>query len=52
MDRNSRIFEDKEMEVRNIFQKAEITAALWSSTDKAFKDFPFSFHNWKDVTGH
>lgn len=53
MERNARIFEDKELEVADIYEKAEFSFSLWASTDKAFKNFPFSLfvHNQKDVMG-
>lgn len=42
MERNSRIFEERSMELIGIFEKAKYLASLWASTDTAFKDFPFS----------
>ncbi|GMN65505.1 hypothetical protein TIFTF001_034573 [Ficus carica] len=53
-ERNSRIFLEKEMGVDNIFEKAKFSASLWASTDKAFKNIPFSLIvlNWKDVIGN
>lgn len=40
MERDSKIFEEKEMESIDMFEKAKFT--LWASTDKALKEFPFS----------
>lgn len=40
MERDSKIFEEKEMESTDMFEKAKFT--LWASTDKALKEFPFS----------
>ncbi|GMN67968.1 hypothetical protein TIFTF001_037050 [Ficus carica] len=39
--RNSGMFEDKEMETIDIFEKVKFMASLWASTDKAVKDIPF-----------
>lgn len=52
MERTSRVFEEKEMEVADIFEKAKFLASLLALTDKAFKDIPFQLIlNWKDVVG-
>ena len=50
---NNRIFEDKVIS-EDLFEIAKYLAYLWASTDKAFKDFPFSLIvlNWKDVMCH
>ena len=52
--RNSRIFKEKELGVDDVFEKAKFSALLWASTDKAFKNIPFSLIvlNWKDVIGN
>ena len=52
MERNARIFNDKEM-LQDIFEKAKYLASLWASMDKSFKGFPLSLivTNWKDVLG-
>ena len=42
MERNTRVFTDKEMQPRDIFEKAKYLALLWASTDKSFKGFPMS----------
>ncbi|EXB51247.1 Succinate-semialdehyde dehydrogenase [Morus notabilis] len=49
--RNSRIFDEREMDITDLFEKAKFTVSLWASTDKAFKGFPFSLidMNWKDL---
>lgn len=53
MESNSRIFKDKEREVPNFFEKAKFSAALWTSTDRAFKDsILLIVHSWRDVIGH
>lgn len=53
MERNARIFEDRELEVADIYEKVEFSFSLWASRDKAFKNFPFSLfvQNRKDVMG-
>ncbi|KAL5567832.1 hypothetical protein UlMin_024407 [Ulmus minor] len=53
MERNSRIFEDKESVLEDIYEKAKFSALLWAFTDKSFKGFSFSLlaFNWKDVIG-
>lgn len=53
MERNARIFEDRELEVADIYEKVEFSFSLWASGDKAFKNFPFSLfvQNRKDVMG-
>lgn len=40
-ERNSRVFEQEEMAVENIFEQAKFAASLWASTDEAFKNIPF-----------
>ncbi|GMN45376.1 hypothetical protein TIFTF001_014557 [Ficus carica] len=54
IERNLRIFEEKEMGVDDIFEKAKFLASLWASTDNAFKNIPFSLIvlNRKDVIGN
>ncbi|KAL5569671.1 hypothetical protein UlMin_026246, partial [Ulmus minor] len=42
MERNSRIFEDKESVLEDIYEKAKFSALLWAFTDKSFKGFSFS----------
>lgn len=40
------------MEVMDLFEKARFSSSLWASTDKAVKDFSFSFLiflDWRDV---
>ncbi|KAL5541335.1 hypothetical protein UlMin_044595 [Ulmus minor] len=53
LERNIRIFEDKEMSLEDIFEKAKFSALQWAFLDKSFKGFPFSLvaFNWKDVIG-
>ena len=53
MERNARIFMDKEMKPQDIFEKAKYVASIWASTDKYFKGFQLSLivNNWKDVLG-
>ena len=53
IDRNNIIFEDKVMSSEDLFEKAKYLASLWPSSDKTFKEFPFSLIvlNWKDVIG-
>ncbi|KAL5545313.1 hypothetical protein UlMin_009097 [Ulmus minor] len=50
---NTRIFDDKEMLLEDIFEKAKFSALQWAFSDKSFKGFPFSLvaFNWKDVIG-
>lgn len=49
----ARLFEEKEVELIDIFEKVKFLASLWASTSKAFKEFPLSIIilNWKDVIG-
>ena len=53
LERNDRIFNGKELEQQDIFEKARFSASLWASTDKAFKGFSLNLivNNWKDVIG-
>ncbi|KAL5563602.1 hypothetical protein UlMin_033349 [Ulmus minor] len=53
LERNIRIFEDKEMLLEDIFEKAKFSALQWAFSDKSFKGFPFFLvaFNWKDVIG-
>ena len=53
MERNARVFTDKQMQPQDIFEKAKYLASLWASTDKSFKGFPLTLivNNWKDVLG-
>ncbi|KAL5583298.1 hypothetical protein UlMin_015740 [Ulmus minor] len=53
LERNIRIFEDKEMLLEDIFEKAKFSTLQWAFSDKSFKGFPFSLvaFNWKDVIG-
>ena len=53
IERNNRIFVDIVMSIEDLFEKAEYLASLWASSDKTFKEFPFSLIvlNWKDVIG-
>ncbi|KAL5566610.1 hypothetical protein UlMin_029774 [Ulmus minor] len=50
---NSRIFEDKESVLEDIYEKAKFSALMWAFTDKSFRGSPFSLlaFNWKDVIG-
>ncbi|KAL5539932.1 hypothetical protein UlMin_042971 [Ulmus minor] len=50
---NSRIFEDKEMILEDIYEKTKFSVLLWAFSDKSFKGFSFSLlaFNWKDVIG-
>lgn len=41
MERYQRIFEDKETEHIELFDKAQFSASLWASTDKEFKHLIF-----------
>lgn len=43
MERNQKAFEDKEMSLKDLFEKAKFLASLWSSTDSSFKNFPIIF---------
>lgn len=43
MERYQRIFEDKETEHIELFDKAQFSASLWASTDKEFKHLIFNF---------
>lgn len=54
MERNLRIFKDKAIDLTEMFEKNKFSASFWGSTDKAFKDFPFSLIvvNWKDGLGN
>ena len=42
IERNSRIFEDKEMILEDIYEKTKFSALLWVFSDKSFKGFSFS----------
>lgn len=50
---NATIFAEKEMGPQDIIEKAKHLASLWTSTDQAFKGFPFSLvvNNLNDVIG-
>lgn len=54
LGRNSRNFEEKELDSDDFFERAKLSASLWASTDKVFKCFPFLLIilNWKDVIGN
>ena len=53
MERNDRIFNDKEIQLQDIFEKTKYLASVWASTDKSFRGFPLSLivNNWADVLG-
>lgn len=40
-ERNNRIFEDRLLGEDELFEKASHLAALWVSTNKEVRDFPF-----------
>lgn len=43
MERNTRMFEEKELEVTDIFEKPKFSASLWALMHKAFKRISFLF---------
>ena len=47
MEKNARIFMDKEMKPHDIFENTKYITSLWASTDKSFKGFLMSLivHN-------
>jgi len=49
--RNQRIFVDKEMSFKDLFEKAKNLASISTSTDAAFKHYPLSLIllSWDDV---
>ena len=53
IERNNRIFQDKVMRSEDLFEKAKCLTSFWASSNKNFKEFPFSLIvlNWKDVIG-
>ena len=53
MERNDRIFSDKESHPQDLFERAKYLASVWASTDKSFRGFPLSLivNNWRDIRG-
>ncbi|EXB53354.1 hypothetical protein L484_016236 [Morus notabilis] len=51
LERNARVFEDKEMGIEDLFERAKFSASLWAALDKEFKGFPFTLIilNWGDA---
>lgn len=42
IERNARIFEEKDLHPTDAFEKDKFSASFWASTDRAFKGFSFS----------
>ncbi|KAL5539799.1 hypothetical protein UlMin_044293 [Ulmus minor] len=53
LERNTRIFEDKEILLEDFFEKAKFSNLQWAFLDKSFKVYSFSLvaFNWKHVIG-